>query len=77
MHIIFVKNNILVFPSGIVSTSIYVYLLCKWSLLEDMMINGYYLGVSVSEIKCYKKRAYSAWPVGAVAQPIMLFDGIE
>ncbi len=45
------KDNILVFPSGIVSTSIYVYLLCKWSLLEDMTINGYYLGVSVSNDK--------------------------
>ncbi len=37
------KNNILVFPTGIINTSIYVYLLWKWSLLGDMMINGYYV----------------------------------
>jgi len=41
------KNNILVFPTGIINTSIYVYLLWKWSLLGDMMINGYYVVMSV------------------------------
>ena len=40
------KNNILVFPTGIINTSIYVYLLWKWSLLGDMMINGYYVVMS-------------------------------
>ena len=41
------KDNILVFPTGIVSTLIYVYLLWKWSLLGDMMINGYYFIMSI------------------------------
>jgi nicotinamide mononucleotide transporter len=41
------KDNILVFPTGIISTSIYVYLLWKWSLLGDMMINGYYFIMSI------------------------------
>ena len=41
------KNNILVFPTGIINTSIYVYLLWKWSLLGDMMINFYYVIMSV------------------------------
>lgn len=41
------KDNILVFPTGIVSTLIYVYLLWKWSLLGDMMINGYYFVMSI------------------------------
>jgi nicotinamide mononucleotide transporter len=41
------KENILVFPTGIVSTLIYVYLLWKWSLLGDMMINGYYFIMSI------------------------------
>ena len=36
------KNNILVFPTGIINTSIFVYLLLKWELLGDMMINAYY-----------------------------------
>ena len=33
------KNNILVFPTGIINTAIYVFLLWKWSLFGDMMIN--------------------------------------
>lgn len=41
------QNHILVFPTGMISTSIYVYLLFKWSLLGDMMINGYYFIMSV------------------------------
>lgn len=40
------KNNILVFPAGLISTTIYVYLLWKWSLLGDMIINGYYVVMS-------------------------------
>ena len=36
------KNNVLVFPSGMISTVIFVYLLFKWELLGDMMINAYY-----------------------------------
>ena len=41
------KNNILVFPTGMISTCIFVYLLLKWGLLGDMMINGYYFIMSV------------------------------
>lgn len=41
------KDNILVFPTGIISTSIYVYLLWKWDLLGDMIINGYYFVMSI------------------------------
>ena len=41
------KNNVLVFPTGIVNTAIYVYLLYHWNLLGDMMINGYYVIMSV------------------------------
>lgn len=41
------KNNILVFPTGIINTVIYVYLLWKWSLLGDMMINFYYVIMSI------------------------------
>ena len=36
------KDTILVFPTGIVSTTIYIYLLWKWQLLGDMSINFYY-----------------------------------
>ncbi|WP_298340125.1 nicotinamide riboside transporter PnuC [uncultured Algibacter sp.] len=41
------QNNILVFPTGIISTVIFVYLLLKWELLGDMMINAYYFVMSV------------------------------
>ena len=41
------KNKILVFPTGMISTSIFVYLLLKWELLGDMMINGYYFVMSI------------------------------
>jgi len=41
------KNNILVFPSGMLSTAIFVYLLYKWGLLGDMMINAYYFIMSI------------------------------
>lgn len=41
------QNNIWVFPTGMISTAIFVYLLLKWSLLGDMMINGYYFIMSV------------------------------
>jgi len=41
------KNKIWVFPTGMVSTSIFVYLLLKWGLLGDMVINAYYFIMSV------------------------------
>jgi nicotinamide mononucleotide transporter len=41
------QNKILVFPTGMISTAIFVYLLFKWGLLGDMMINGYYFVMSV------------------------------
>ena len=41
------NNNILVFPTGLINTSIFVYLLFKWSLLGDMLINAYYFIMSI------------------------------
>lgn len=41
------QNKILVFPTGMISTLIFVYLLLKWELLGDMMINAYYFIMSV------------------------------
>lgn len=41
------KDNIWVFPTGLISTSIYVYLLWQWSLLGDSMINVYYFIMSI------------------------------
>jgi len=48
LSVLFSKaNTIWVFPTGMISTLIYVYLLWQWSLLGDMMINGYYFIMSV------------------------------
>ncbi len=41
------KDNILVFPTGLISTLLYAYLLWKWSLLGDSMINVYYFIMSI------------------------------
>jgi nicotinamide mononucleotide transporter len=41
------RENILVFPTGIISTGIYVYLLSQWNLYGDLIINIYYTIMSV------------------------------
>lgn len=41
------KNSIWVFPTGLISTFIYAYLLWKWELFGDSMINGYYFVMSI------------------------------
>ena len=41
------KENILVYPTGIISTGIYVYLLSQWSLYGDLIINIYYTLMSI------------------------------
>ena len=42
-----IKKNIWVYPTGIVSTALYVYILFKFGLLGDMMINFYYTVMSI------------------------------
>lgn len=41
------QENIWVFPTGIISTGIFVYILSVFGLLGDMMINGYYFIMSI------------------------------
>ncbi len=41
------KENILVFPTGLISTLIYVYLLSKWNYYGDLIINVYYSIMSI------------------------------
>lgn len=41
------KLNVLVFPIGLISTGIFVYLLWQWQLFGDMLINAYYSAMSV------------------------------
>lgn len=41
------KENILVYPTGIISTVLYVYLLSQWALYGDLIINIYYTIMSL------------------------------
>lgn len=41
------RENVLVFPTGIISTTIYIYLLSQWNLYGDLIINIYYTIMSV------------------------------
>lgn len=41
------RGNILVFPTGMVQTGIFVYILFVYGLLGDMVINAYYFLVSI------------------------------
>ena len=40
-------NNVLVYPTGIISTCIYVYLLFNWGLIGDLIINIYFFLMSI------------------------------
>ena len=41
------KNNIWVYPTGIISTAVFVYILWHYGLLGDMIINAYYFSMSI------------------------------
>ena len=41
------QNKVWVYPTGMVSTAIYVYLLLKAGLLGDFLINAYYFAMSI------------------------------
>lgn len=41
------RNSILVYPAGIISTAIFVYLLWQWELLGDLIIQGYFFVMSI------------------------------
>lgn len=41
------RENILVYPTGIITTAIFVYILFIYGLLGDMLINGYYFMMSI------------------------------
>lgn len=48
LSVIFSKrDNILVFPTGMISTLIFVYILWKYQLIGDVMINSYYFIMSI------------------------------
>jgi nicotinamide mononucleotide transporter len=64
------KNNILVYPTGMISTSIFTYLLFKWSLLGDMLINAYYFVMSVYGWYIWTRKVNNiVTPISKVSSP--------
>ena len=41
------QDNILIYPTGILSTAIFVYILAFYGLLGDLVINAYYFSMSI------------------------------
>ena len=72
------QNNILVFPTGLISTSIFVYLLFKWQLLGDMMINGYYFIMSLYGWYIWTRKVDSKnlTPISVVTKKEQITGGI-
>jgi len=72
------QNNILVFPTGLISTSIFVYLLFKWQLLGDMMINGYYFIMSLYGWYIWTRKVASknVTPISVVTKKEQIIGGI-
>ncbi len=59
------NDSVLVFPTGIINTVIYVYLFWECKLLGDMMINGYYviMGFYGWFVWTRKKGTIDAYPI--------------
>ena len=66
------QNKIWVFPTGMISTLIFVYLLLKWGLLGDMLINVYYFIMSV-----YGWYLWTRVKNGKAANPISSTNSLE
>lgn len=66
------KNNMGVYPTGMLSTAIFVYLLWKWMLLGDMLINAYYFVMSV-----YGWMYWSQKKEGQILHPIQSISTSE
>lgn len=76
------RDNILVFPTGIVSTLIFVYILLVYGLLGDMLINAYYFLMSVygwymwtRKINTTSYLPITSWTKKQIYQSAFLFAG--
>ena len=66
------QNKIAVYPTGMISTALFVYLLWKWMLLGDMLINAYYFIMSV-----YGWYFWVQKKQGATLHPVTKITGTE
>ena len=72
------KNNILVYPTGLVSTLIYVYNLLEWKLFGDFIINIYYSVMSILGWYLWtrKKNGATEFPISVMNRKDYLISSI-
>lgn len=72
------KNNILVYPTGLVSTLIFVYILLEWKLFGDFIINIYYSVMSILGWYLWtrKKNGATEFPISVMNQKDYLISSI-
>ena len=70
------KNNILVYPTGLVSTILYVYILFEFQLYGDLIINFYYTIMSVLGWYLWSKTKDGAeeFPISTINRKEILFS---
>ena len=70
------KNNILVYPTGMVSTILYVYILFEFQLYGDLIINGYYSIMSVLGWYLWSKTkdGHEEFPISTINRKEILFS---
>ena len=72
------KNNVLVYPTGLVSTLIFVYILIKWKLYGDLIINIYYSIMSVLGWYLWtrKKNGVEEFPISVMKKKDFLISSV-
>jgi len=72
------KSNILVYPTGLVSTLIYVYILLEWKLFGDFIINIYYSVMSILGWYLWtrKKNGATEFPISVMNRKDYLISSI-
>lgn len=72
------KNNILVYPTGLVSTLIFVYILLEWKLFGDFIINIYYSIMSILGWYLWsrKKNGATEFPISEMNRKDYLISSI-
>lgn len=72
------KNNVLVYPTGLVSTLIFVYILIKWKLYGDLIINIYYSIMSILGWYLWtrKKNGVEEFPISVMKKKDFLISSV-
>ncbi|EAZ95389.1 Nicotinamide mononucleotide transporter PnuC [Flavobacteria bacterium BAL38] len=72
------KNNILLYPTGLISTVIYVYILLEWKLFGDFIINIYYSFMSILGWYLWtrKKNGANVFPISVMNRKDYVFSSL-